>query len=228
MSELDYVKVLLFAYPGMDALERAVSVSVDNKAALSFKDRLPALESAERIVAEMAIRSRISRAKGLLDRALAHMTAEELLLFEYKYFRRKKKLAEAECVFEGSERSYYRRQRETLSKFAHILARFGYREKEFLHDFAEFSPYMRIYDALKSGRESTIVARRNRRKINFISAQKSEVSSLCRTSERLPRRTKAAIPTTATHRTHMTVICTAVSGDEPAGSFCGGGVSAEV
>ena len=229
MLDLDYVKTLLYVYPKMEAMEEAISVSVENKAALSFKDGLSALGSAERIVEEMAAGARLARVRGMLERALLCMTERERFLLEYKYFRRRKELAEGGCTFACSERTYYRNQQRALQKFARVLNASGYGEREFLADFSGFKPYRRVYDALKGGRESAILRKRTRRGIRFAGDQKSEESSLWRGVPRLPRSTKAAIPTTATQRTQITVICTGESVDDVGdGSFSDGGSSAEV
>lgn len=227
MSELDYVKALLYAYPQMEKMEEALSVSVENKAALSFKDHLSAFESAGLIIEEMAVKLRIARVRSVLERAILHMTERERFLLEYKYFRRRDYLKERSCAFSCSERTYYRNQRTTLLKFAHMLCVYGYREEDFLSDFSDFPSYMRIYRALKEGRESAITAKRTRRPIAFSGGQKSDESSPRLCSVRLPRSTKAAIPTTATQRTQITVICTAESEEVAAGSSCTGGSVAE-
>ena len=165
----EYAKVILYAYPHLSALAEAVGVGAENKALLSFRGTESTLALAERIAEELALKDRLLRLKEAADKALDCCTEEELLLLEYKYFRRRKVLRErfaAVCV-SCSERNYFRRQSALLRKIAARLCMRGWTERAFLEAFGAFAPFMRAFRALSEGQEGKLVAHRGKRDIRF-------------------------------------------------------------
>lgn len=196
MSEYDYVKVLLYAYPQLPAFAEAIGVSVENRAALSFRSVKDTLSIAEELATELGRKVRLMNVCEKLDRILLRLTEEEAFLLEYKYFRRKRQLREkfSEWAFDCSERSYYRKQTALLRKIAARLIACGETEERFLEEFSDCAPLMRLYRALKAGKERTFVAKREKSALSF--GQKSEGSSRGGVGDFFPRRTKTAIATT--------------------------------
>lgn len=219
MEGFIYVKVLLYAYPKLNMMAEAVSAGAEIKALLSFRGRADALTEAERIAEEIAMSCRLLRAKETLDEALGRCSEEELFLLEYKYFRRRRVLAErfAGRMLNCSERSYFRMQVALLRKMAALLTALGMTEREFFSRFGEFPPFLRVYRAIEEGRERSVVFKRRRREIAF---RQNSVS--CGSGERLARSTSSATATAAAPTTHRTTICT-TEGEETAGSSSAGG-----
>ena len=207
MNRFDYVKVLLYAYPKLEELADAVSGGVEVKAFLSFRARGDALACAEKIAEEIVIAKKLSLLKGELDRALEDLSERELFLLEYKYFRRKTYLKGKFAGFEldCSERNYFRLQNLLLAKIGARLLSLGRTEKSFFADFTSYKPFMRVYRAVREGRERAVVYKRTKRGIVF--RQNSENSCCCEETGLLPRRTKSAIAATATAAMQITAIC---------------------
>ena len=220
MSDYEYEKVFLYAYPKMDELADAVSASAETKALLSFRAVGDCLGVAEKIVREIDVSRKIRAVKRDMDELLAEMSEEELFWLEYKYFRRRKRLralAEFARAGECSERTYFRRQNALLRKISSGLAARGMSEEWFLQVFSGYTPFLRVYRALKEGRESSLVRKRDKRGIEF--CQKSP-SSRGGTEVRLPRRTNADTATTEAHPAHKRKICIPERTGVPA-SGCG-------
>lgn len=204
MDKKDYVKVLLYAYPQLDALRDAVECGVEVKAVLSFRDVHDAAAVCDRIAEEIVSAKKLALVKNLLDRILERCTTREKYLLEYKYFRRKRMLQEefADVELNCAERSYYRLQNAVLEKIAMLLLAEGMSEEKFLKDFQNYAPFMRLYDVIREGRERAIVFKRVGRPIAF--RQKSSGSG---GGDFLPRRTKAAITTSAPAARQTIAIC---------------------
>lgn len=212
----DYLKVLLYGYSKMDMLAESVEEGARVSAKLSFRNYGNVLTLAEKIATEMFVSERLQAWKHALDECLCQADQEELFLLEYKYFRRKKVLANhfSDWVADYSERSYFRKQNDLLRRLASKLAAHGYTEEAFFNDFAKFMPFMRVYAALKSGWERKLVARRKTRDLNF---RQNSVDSTG-TEECFPRRTKRAIASTVNPTAQITMICKADSGCSGVGS----------
>ena len=161
----EYAKVILYAYPYLSALSDAVGVGAVNKAMLSFRSQEDALQTAETIVEELAVKSRLMRLEDAVNAALSSLSDEELYLLEYKYFRRKRVLREkyAGYCMACSERTYYRKQCAVLKKFVCRLMQQGWQEQTYSESFGSFAPFARVLDALKAGREGAITQKRARK-----------------------------------------------------------------
>lgn len=219
----EYAKVILYAYPKLEATAEAVEQGARNKAALSYRGREGALTAAEEIAEEFLLSARMRRLAATVRDMLAGFSAEERFLLEYKYFRRKKVLRKwgKACGLTYSERSYYRKQEELFLRICVYFAACGITEHTFGERYGDFPCFMKCWQALKKGYAPAVTGKRRARGIAF---QKSDCSSVC--SVRgffLPRATKNAIATAAAHATQMTTICTAESPAVPAGSVTGSG-----
>ena len=165
----DYVKAILYAYPSLEAIGEAVGVSADNKAFLSYRDPHSAESVAEEILKEIVARTALSELSALVDTMLQHCTEEELFLFEYKYFRRKKILAERFSAFSltCSERSYFRKQNRLLRKAADYFARNGWSQEKFLEETNGL--FARVVSAIGEGREGAAHDLRRKRGLRYSS-----------------------------------------------------------
>lgn len=160
----EYAKVILYVYPYLSELSDAVGVAAVNKAMLSFRSRDDALRTAERIVDELAVKSKLVRLEKAVDAVLQAFDEEEMYLLEYKYFRRRRVLREkyADYCLQCSERTYFRKQSAVFKKFASRLALYGWTEQAYQDAFENFSPFLRVFEVLKSGREVAIMKKRTR------------------------------------------------------------------
>lgn len=207
MNQVDYAKVLLYAYPKLDMLREAVESGARIKALLSFRSRGGALAVTERIVCEIVTAKKLALLKGELDEVLSVCSERELFLLEYKYFRRKELLRGKFSGFrlECSERSYFRMQNALLSKLATRLVAVGWTEKRFFAEFGDFKPFMRVFRAIREGRERAVVFKRRKRQLML---RQNSGNSCGDGADFLPRKTITAIAATATAATQTIAICT--------------------
>lgn len=220
MGRYDYVKALLYAYPKLGMLAEAVADGAENKAKLSFRSLCDPLDLMEKIAEEIVTAKKLALLAAEMDEMLSGCTEEELFLLEYKYFRRKSELTgrfsgrELSC----SERGYFRKQNALLGKIAGLLAMRGRTEEAFLREFGDFPPFMRLYRAIRAGRERKVVFKRAKRGIGF----RQNCENSCGAGEaRLPRSTRAAIATNASATAQIATICPADSPDFSDGSSAG-------
>lgn len=188
-DKYDYMRVLLYAYPHAEKLSEAVRVGAKVRASLSFKHPMDTLAIMESIAADMAHAECLLRWKEQLERAISYCSEEELFLLEYKYFRRKSRLSGRTITC--SERSYFRKQKQLLSRLCCRMQRRGCTEEAFLRDFEGFSPYMTILKALMNGWERKLVQRRSGRPLFGGQSSSSEGAGF------LPRSTKKTIAESA-------------------------------
>ncbi len=217
-----YVKLLLYAYPKLSLLEEAARSSAEIKAALSFRTYGDAFTVAEKVADEILIAERLRALRETMDEIVAECTDEERFLLEYKYFRRKAELAAGlaeKRPVSCSRRTYFRLQSSVLSKVAAMLWRRGYTRSRVIGEFGEYPPFRRVYRALKEGRERAVVVKRKSEGLDFYT-QNSSAGAVC---ELLPRKTSAAIASTARQAAQIATICTAER--VGAGSSAGGGSS---
>ncbi len=188
---MDYVKVLLYAYPKLDKFAEASDRAVENKAALSFLRREDTLSVAEEIVEEIAFARLLRQINAAIGEMVAHCTLQEQLLLEYKYFRRKKKLSVFAAVqLCCSERNYFRKQNALLKKMYELFLRRGYTEEWFFARFRRSSAFMHAYKMVRAGKDRT-------------ASKRGYQNSFSHSSERvqagfLPRMTKTTIATADT------------------------------
>ncbi len=118
-----YAKVLLYVYPHLDALIESMDEHILKKALNSFKDYSPAISQAEKVIDFMMQKQVFLNLKGILDGALQKFSSEDLIYFEYKYFKRKK--PEFFVGFDFASRAYFRKQNKLIERFCELLNRAG-------------------------------------------------------------------------------------------------------
>ena len=199
----DLTKAILYVYPTMKRLAEAARVGARNKALLSYRSRAGAMQDLEAVAEDMLLADRLEELKAEIDALLLKLNEEELLLLEYRYFRRKKMLAQFKTCIECSERSYFRKQERLLKKLASRLLARGIDEQYFQTAFQGCSCLMKVYRAIANGGELKIYARRERRMIEF------HGSSFSGGALFLPRATNTATTSTATAESVIKTIWTA-------------------
>ncbi len=213
-GSLNYVKVILYAYPRLKGYADALDCSLENMAMLSFLSREGTLSVAEKMVEQMAISRALLLLEEELEGVLVTLSDRERLLLEYKYFRRKKGMEALEGVQNDcSERSYFRRQNELLQKLGAIFVGRGWSEQWFMRTFGNYTPFMCALKNVREGKDRT--KKRN--------VQNSK-SSCAGGADFFPRRTRKRTATTDTPRATRKNI-TVGERVLPSASPCAGGAS---
>ncbi len=218
----DHVKAMLYLYPHLEAFEDAVRQSARNKAALSYKKR-DAFAAACEVAEEILFCDTLGRLRTDLSAVLQTMSAEERYLIDYKYFH-----AQGEGLpLSYGERSYYRRQNALLQKARMLLRAKGWTGESFLAQFGRDQLFMRVFTAVREGREAEIVKKR-RKKMLAVRQTKSSLSSLRTGGVLREKKTNADTASAAQTAMQTSAICTPVrglrggsgdSGEPPAVSF---------
>ena len=208
MEKFHYVRVLLYAYPKLEALGRAIQESVERKAALSFRSRRDAYALAEQIAVDVIAVKKLQLLKAAMDDALKECGEEELYLLEYKYFRRKAELTGrfAGKRFYGSVRSYFRTQQALFVKIKALLFRRGYTAAKYEEEFGSFLPFRKLYEKLEKCNGKPKSAKRQR--LACRSPQNSSAGA--GREDFLPRRMSATTRTAAIPAAQTRTICTGV------------------
>ena len=206
----DLTKAILYVYPMMQKLAEATRVGARNKAILSYRSKLGTMRDVEAVADELLLANRLDELKEVVDSLLQRLSTEERFLLEYRYFRRKKVLAEFGEELACSERNYFRKQEKLLQKMTALLGANSMTEEYLLEAFENCACLMKVYRAIASGNEFKICARRKERPISF---QGSKFSG---GADFLPRATNTA--TTST-RAADSVIKTIWTADSPPAFF---------
>ena len=106
----DLTKAILYVYPMMKKLAEATRIGARNKAILSYRSKLGTMRDVEAVADELLLANRLDELKEVVDSLLQRLSTEERFLLEYRYFRRKKCLAEFGEELACSERNYFRKQ----------------------------------------------------------------------------------------------------------------------
>lgn len=195
-------KVILYAYPWLDKLAEASETAAMNRAVLSYKSPRDAASDAEGVIDEVALACSLRELREDVDKVLGEMDAEELFLLEYRYFRRREKIAlfgKVELPY--SVREYFRRQCALLDRVSLALEGQGWAER-FFERFGKFPPFCRLLSAVSGGRERSIVGQRRRR--GFCAHSSSGGAG----GRRLPLTTSTAMAIAAADARQMATICT--------------------
>ena len=196
-------KAILYVYPMMEKLAEATRVGARNKALLSYRSHRDAMQDLKAVAEEMLLGARLDLLKNSVDSLLLKMSREELFLLEYRYFRRKKTLAQLWGTINCSERGYFRKQERLLQKISAYFAARGMTEAKFYDAFQNGYCLMKVLRAIERGDEKKIYARRSGRTLDFHS------SSFSGGADFLPRATNTATVRTATAESVIKTIWTA-------------------
>lgn len=200
MENKIYVMVYLYAYPKLKMMEESIGISVETRAALSYRLKGDALTLAERIVHDIALKEKLCCLRRAIEEVLGGLSEEEQILYEYKYLHRRalrERVMEIACCL----RRYYRLQNELLRTVRTKLMVLGYTEKAFFEDYGDFSLFMRMWERLRDGQVS--------RKRNSAHGHGSSAGA-----GRFPRRIKTAIARSTNTAAQIAATCTAEGAKE--------------
>lgn len=132
-----YAKVVLYFYPCADSLAEQIDDLVEKKAFASIRDFSPCEEQCFKILDLTEQKRRILVLKELTEKALKKFSERDLILFDYKYFRKMPKEVYAGVDF--AERKYFRRQQTLLKRFALLMDKAGLDDASFERDYLSIS-----------------------------------------------------------------------------------------
>lgn len=124
-----YAKCVLYSYPHIQSIIDQIDDIVFRRAITSRCDYSPCVEIAERIIKYTLQKDSFMRLKIVADNVLEKFTREELDYFDYKYFKQKPR--EYFIGMDMDSRTYYRRQKRLVEKFADRLEKRGATDKWF-------------------------------------------------------------------------------------------------
>ena len=81
----NYVKAVLYAYPSLGKMEEAYKIHIRNMAVLSYREDIPAVAMAGKIVGEIAQKSKLVWLKALVERSVRRLSEEEREILK-KYY----------------------------------------------------------------------------------------------------------------------------------------------
>lgn len=169
-----YQKVMLLLYPKLGRLAEDVR-KIINALACACGGSEAAEQSVERVIGYLYVRRCFLAMKAELDEVISQLGREERYLLEYKYFRRRKVLAEefADLRIDCSERTYFRRQNKLAEKFNALLLRRGLSEEWFRRTFSDVPYIMAALEKVETGGEKSFSDKRRRRSLRIASQAKS-------------------------------------------------------
>lgn len=124
-----YAKCVLYSYPNIDDIAEQIDELVEKKALSSMRDFSPALSQCEKIVSLTCQKELMFELKKVAGEALDKFSKDDLLYFEYKYFRKKKK--EEYAGLDTCSRAYFRKQNKLLKTLCVRLENAGLSDKIF-------------------------------------------------------------------------------------------------
>ncbi len=146
----DYAKIVLYAYPLLQTVERDYEEHIRNKAVLSYRGRGTAEELAEELAGEILEMHRLEWLKAKVEEVLERLTEVERLLLSVRFFG--KKLSLQTLGIEGrrwTERTYFRKQKRLEEKVASLLVLVGVREEVFLAEFSAIALVEKVAKRLR-------------------------------------------------------------------------------
>lgn len=128
-----YAKCVLYSYPNIDDIAEQIDELVEKKALSSMKDFSPALSQCEKIVSLTCQKELMFELKEIVGKTLGKFSENDLLYFEYKYFRKRKK--EEYAGFDTCSRAYFRKQNKLLQTLCGRLEKAGLSDKYFEENY---------------------------------------------------------------------------------------------
>ncbi len=178
---MNYVKATLYAYPQMETIGRCYGDHIANRAICSHNGRVATEKLMVCIAEEIEEKRMIERLKGILDKLIAALSAEERLLLDIRYFG---KMEQAKRIFASikagiaqgeyakiplwSERTYFRRQTALLKKIALRLKSQGIDKETFLKEYAGLDGVGHIYRYLELRCEEESILKKEKQFLDFL------------------------------------------------------------
>lgn len=162
----NYAKVMLYAYPFLNAVDKDYEEHIRNKAILSYGNKWTAEGLAEYIAGEIITKRNIAALKQDLEKVFGKLDEVEKQLLEIRYFGKRKKLRDFlknGCGKSAwSERKYFRRQQRLGDKLAAMMSSVGLTKERYLQEFACVDIFQRIAKLIDEGRDEKISAAERR------------------------------------------------------------------
>ena len=136
-----YQKVLLYAYPHLTGLANQIDELVLKRALSSFSNFTSCEKQTEMMIDMSWQKVNLLALKVRLDEIFSQLTENEMMLLEYKYFKRKSK--EYFADFDSTSRAYFRNQLKLIDKISSLLERAGMTEKWFNENYLQID-FMRL------------------------------------------------------------------------------------
>ena len=155
----NYAKVMLYAYPFLETVDKDYEDHIRNKAVLSYDSKRTAAQLAEYIAGEIIVKRNLQALKQDLEKVLDKLDDEEKRLVEIRYFGKRKQLRDffkSEGGATWSEGKYFRRQRRLGEKLAAMMRSVGLTEERYCQEFAQVDIFKRIARIVEEGRDKKI------------------------------------------------------------------------
>lgn len=110
-----FAKTILYAYPVIDDVIEQIDELKEKRAIFSMDDTSPAITQCEKIVDFNVQKAVLYIIKKSVDKILQGFSEEELLLLDYKFFKKKDRSCYESLDY--LSRTYFRKQIKVLSKF---------------------------------------------------------------------------------------------------------------
>lgn len=156
----DYQKTMLFLYPRLERFAEDIGQYARAKAIASSLGREDTEATVLALIDCAHAQQCCGQLKALLDGVLGELTAEERLLLEYKYFRRRTKAGGVPLGF--SPRTYYRRQLRLEGRLNAKFLQRGMDEGWFLRTFGDIPAVRQVLGHVRERRERALVDKRLR------------------------------------------------------------------
>ena len=152
-----YAKAILYAYPHLEAVMEQIDELIEKKALSSMHDFSPCEAQCEKILFLTEQKQILINLKLCVDKILRKFSAEDLDLFDYKYFKKKPK--EYFEYIDTSSRKYFRRQISIVKKFSLSLEKEGYDDIKFQKECFKIDF---LKELLKRVVENEMLSRKNK------------------------------------------------------------------
>lgn len=146
----------------MDGIVESIAHSVYNRAVMSINYHKSSYDEYFIIMERILLKDKLLLIKSKMDFIVNKLTFNERYLLEYKYFRRKKILSTiyGSCKLDYSERTYFRKQNELLSKLKSLFDIHGLTFSYIITNLSDCDFFIRMYNKIVSGNERAIVSKR--------------------------------------------------------------------
>ena len=147
----NYAKIILYAYPLLETVEKDYEEHIGNKAILSYDGRWTAEQMAEYLAGEILEMRRLEWLKNTVRERLERLSEEERTLIAIRYFGKRKDLKKLlDKKGKGwTERSYFRRQAKLLGKLKEAFALAGITEDVYVREFSDMDIFKRVEKAVE-------------------------------------------------------------------------------
>ena len=160
----NYVKVLLYAYPMLQTIDKEYETHISNRALLSYRSTKSTQQTVEYIAKEIICKQRLNWLKKLLEKTVDKLTEEEKVLALIRYFcpcknRKAQSVHKENAVILAeittwSDGKYFRKQKKLAEKVECLLQNAGLTKEVYERDFAFIDVLQSIARFVERGGDS--------------------------------------------------------------------------